>query len=389
MILYALPPAESRLSLRTIFGGCFAQRSNFAEELGGYLAAESCVLADSARSLLFLLFRHLQKSGGRGKTEVLIPGYTCYSVPAAAVKAGLRVSLYDMDPATLRPDMNDVNKKISEKTLAVVGQHLLGLCSDTWGLTQIARRHGAYCIEDSAQLMNGSILRTGVKNNGSDFIVFSFGRGKPLPLGAGGAVIVRENDGLTAISAAVKEYPQKTAVCLSSFFIRIFSHPRFYWILEKMPLGLGRTIFDPSFAVAGIPLCYRRAGVLGLRELEGLNRHRIVVGNIYNARFSHGTGFSEKNGSVPVRFPVLVKDGKAALKLFDYGVRQLYPLALCDLAPLRSSLADPKVDTPGAREIARRLITLPTHGLVTERIAGEIARGVKKNFSRQIEVPWI
>jgi perosamine synthetase len=87
--------------MRTLIGGYFANSHNFAEKLGDYLGSDGCILANSASALLYVLFCYLRTRAGKDKTEVLIPGYTCYSVPAAAVKAGLRVSLYDMDPGDL------------------------------------------------------------------------------------------------------------------------------------------------------------------------------------------------------------------------------------------------------------------------------------------------
>jgi hypothetical protein len=42
-------------------------------------------------------------------------------------------------------------------------------------------------------------------------------------------------------------------------------------MLEKLPLGLGRTVFDPAFSVSGMPRLYQRIGVRALDELEAIN----------------------------------------------------------------------------------------------------------------------
>ena len=378
---FSLPPAESKLSMRTLACGYLPSCNDFDLKLVSYIGIGRCVLAGSARALLYLLLMHLKTCAGKNKTEVLIPGYTCYSVPAAAVKAGLRVRLYDMDPHSFQPDMDDVAKKIKTGTLAVIGQHLLGVRADMAALIKTAHKGGAYCIEDSAQILEAP--EKGLQNQQqADFTVYSFGRGKPLPLGCGGALVAAKSEELGWIADA----PVKAPVRIGNYFLpaalQVFSNPFMYWFLEKLPLGLGKTLYDPTFPVSAMPRIYRQMGAHALEELDRLNRHRTIVSGIYNDHFTEGKiSFSMKRSSVPVRYPLLVEKQGLAQQLFHYGVRRLYPLALCDLAPLQESLADGSAQTPGARQIAGHLITLPTHLSINEKTAVSIAGEVKKTFS--------
>ena len=378
MTFYALPPAETKLTIQTLAGGYFGNSPDFAERLCEYLGVKGCVLANSARSLLYLLFYHLRSRTDGAKTEVLVPGYTCYSVPAAAVKAGLKVSLYDMNPHTFQPDMDDVARKIRPSTLAVVGQHLLGVPSDMESLVKTARQHGIWCIEDAAQRLQSPRQES---RQVADFTLYSFGRGKPLPLGKGGALIAAKQKELIGIPVALEARGRETTNYLLPLAIQIFSRPRFYWILEKLPLGLGQTIYDPAFAVSTMPRLYRKMGVRGLEELEKLNLHRALIGKIYRDYFSDENNGQMKQASLAcVRYPLLVQNNGGANALFNLGVRQMYPFALCDLPQLRDELTDQEVKTPGAREIAARLITLPTHLAVNELTANRIAAMVEKYF---------
>jgi len=83
MYPYALPPAETRLPLRALARGVFPGKHDFAGKLTRFLNTDSCVLANSARSLLYLVLQELKKQADPGQDQVLIPGYTCYSLPAA------------------------------------------------------------------------------------------------------------------------------------------------------------------------------------------------------------------------------------------------------------------------------------------------------------------
>ena len=380
MLPYALPPAETKLSLRALARGIFPGKHDFIGKLTKLLNAESCVLANSARSLLYLVFQELKKHADPDHNQILIPGYTCYSVPAAVVKAGLKVSLYDLNPSTFQPDFDDLGQKISSRTLAVVGQHLLGVPADIQALARIADDHGVCCVEDGAQMLQ----ETGKKYTragGSDYTVYSFGRGKPLPLGLGGALISLRNHELEPIARKIASVNNSNGRSLMPAAVRVLSWPGLYWSLEKMPLGLGRTIYDPGFQVAGMPLAYQCLGDSALDDLDRLNRHRLLIAKVYNKSFG-AEAYAEDITVPPVRYPLLVDQQEKAEKLARYGVRRLYPQALCDLKALKPELADPGITTPGARKIANTLVTLPTHLGISENIAQKISNHVKKLFNQ-------
>ena len=90
----------------------------------------------------------------------------------------------------------------------------------------------------------------------------------------------------------------------------------------------------------------------------------------------------EEEGHRPVflRFPLLLQDSahrQTALRLLDeagLGASASYPRALLDVPELQPFLAPGVEDTPGARQIAERLLTLPTHAYVTD---GDVGRMVE------------
>jgi len=375
---YALPPAEAKLPFFRLLKGAVAGEVDFAQRLHGYLGVEKCLLANSGKSLLYLLLRWLSSRGSSGRDEVLIPGYTCYSVAAAVVKAGLKVVLYDLDPATFQPDLQDIKRKIGVRSLAVVGQHLFGMPSDMGRLAVLAREHGVCVIEDSAQAF-GAGKKGSPEGMVADFSFFSFGRGKPLPLGCGGALIARDVADLDRLCSENIGTAHGKVNFLVPFAVQIFSRPHLYWILEKLPLGLGRTIYDPGFIVSAMPSFYQRIGTAVLQDLVRLNRHRAMIGRVYLEYFQADIARAE---AVPcfTRFPVFVENRNALRLLTAYGVRQMYPLALCDLPALHKNLAQAMEKTPGARHIAEHLITLPTHLSVDRRMAELIAREVEEHF---------
>ena len=121
------PPAETKIPWSAILNAFTRQAGNFKDELCNYLDVNHCILGESARALLFKLLETFKTQNCGQRDEVLIPGYTCYSVAASVAKAGLKINVYDLDPATLQPDFNSLRKATSEKTLAIIFQHLFGI----------------------------------------------------------------------------------------------------------------------------------------------------------------------------------------------------------------------------------------------------------------------
>jgi perosamine synthetase len=387
MIPYALAPAETRLSLSAIVRGALPVRAGFAEAFAAYLGVDRCVLANSGKTLLSLVFRTLAGKTTPGKPEILMPGYTCYSVAAAAVRAGMRIALYDLDPRTLQPDFQDVKRKISGNTLAVLGQHLLGVPADMAGLSDLADEHGICCIEDSAQLLEGADAAPRRKLL-ADYTIFSFGRGKPLPLGGGGALIGRDLGEVSKLADALPAAPCRVSEYVTPLAVRILAAPWLYWLPEQLPLGLAQPKFDPSFPMVQMPQPFRRIGAASIAGLRQFNQHRVAIGRFYERSFGGGVTSGETAHSLPYpRFPLLVDDRSDMDQVAEFGVRQIFPMPLGDLSDLRPHLVSPGANMPGVRTIADRLVTLPTHLAVTEKVAERLVRALRSVFRKIQTVP--
>lgn len=132
---------------------------------------------------------------------VLLPAYTSYSVAAAAVHAGLLVRLYDLDPATLAPRMEDVTAQLDDRVLAVVACHLFGYPVPTGALRDLCHEAGAMLVDDAAQAM-GARSADGLAGTTGDAGLFSLARGKNITAVDGG-LVVTDDDALAAAVAGL------------------------------------------------------------------------------------------------------------------------------------------------------------------------------------------
>ena len=375
------PPAETKIPFRAIFGSLFQSSNHFEEVLCNFLGVEKCVLINSGRALLYLLIEALKRKTGDKRNEVLVPGYTCYSVAASIAKAGLKIRAYDLDPKSLRPtNLDSLKKNASDRTLAIISQHLFGIPSPVEDLRQISKSIGACLIEDAAQALGGTMNGRPLGTMG-DFGFFSFGRGKSLPLGAGGALVGREVEIFSEFNLESKNNGYSSLV--STAVTQIMSNSSLYWIPEMLPIGLGETIFDAGFNISAMPLLMQKLAENSMSTLHKLNAHRHHIAMTYMEAFDAICiipVFGESK-SVYTRFPLLAGPGPIPKELIRMGVRRMYPKAIADELTIKPYFAKQHKTTPGASEIARNLITLPTHMGISEVLAQKIARKVKDAFN--------
>jgi len=373
------PPAETYIPVHAILDAFSHSSGNFKKTLCGYLKVNKCVFANSGRALLYLFLENLKKEDGGTRNEVLIPGYTCYSVAASIAKAGLKVKVYDLNLTTLQPDFDSLRKSTSEKTLAIIFQYLFGIPAPADEFEEIAQKTGAPLIEDAAQALGGSIHGNRLGTIG-DFGFYSFGRGKPLPIGGGGALIGKD---VNVLSELELKLTNKGYVSLMFTAItQVLSSPQFYWIPEMLPLGLGETIFDTDFNISAMQPVMQNLADNSIGILDDLNIHRRDIAKTYAEAFNYKCIIPIPDGgsAVYTRFPLMAGPGPIPKKLKRLGVRRMYPKAIADEKTIKPYLADQEASTPGASEIAQNLLTLPTHKGITENLAKEIAHKVNETF---------
>ncbi len=352
---------------------------DFETDIRAFLHVDQCILARSGRALLGLLLETLaEKCKGR-RLEVLIPGYTCYSVAASVARASLTIRVYDLDPRTLLPDLDSMRKNLTEKTLAIVAQHLFGVPCPMEEILSMARGAGAVLIDDAAQGLGGSIGEKPLGTLG-DYGLYSFGRGKPLPLGCGGALV---GEDVESLSDRIGGKRGKGLLQLvSTAAARLLSQRYLYGIMETLPLGLGRTEFDPGFSIAAMPDAMKRLGRKTFGMLGRFNRQRQRTASLYTRTLDGRKVIRVGPGSVPVyhRFPYMAGPGPLPARLLRMGVRRMYPHAIAGEPSIRPFLAKGNGPTPGAEELARDLVTLPTHSGISNDTACLVAHAVNEVF---------
>lgn len=99
----------------------------------------------------------------------------------------------DVDPKTYNIDPEDIRRKITDRTKAIIAVHLAGQPCDMDAIHSIAREHGLIVIEDGAHAL-GSVYKGKKVGCLSDMTTFSFHPVKPITTGEGGMIVTDNED---------------------------------------------------------------------------------------------------------------------------------------------------------------------------------------------------
>ncbi len=182
--------------------------------------------------------------------EVLVPSATFWASVVPMLWLGALPVFCDIERDRLGLDPEDVERKITERTRAMVVVHLWGLPSKMTELAEISRRHGLRIIEDASHA-HGATWRNRPCGTLGDVSVFSLQSSKLAPAGEGGMLLTDD------------EKLFERAVCLGDM-MRILELP-----------GEARSLAGTTFGIKTRMACLSAAvGRVQLGRLKKLNRRR-------------------------------------------------------------------------------------------------------------------
>lgn len=327
--------------------------------------------------------------GDPSRDEVLVPAYTCYSVPAAIERAGLKPRLCDIDPATLGMDPEALDRCDFSRTLVVISANLYGLPNALGEIEAVCRRRNVFLLDDAAQAL-GAKLDGRAAGSFGDAGLYSFDKGKIISTIQGGAVVCRQSDLATHLEAALAKLPPGTILESSGNLLKlaiysIFLRPVLYGVIRQLPFtGLGHTRYETRYPVTALTRWQAAVAARLLERLSALNDRRRALAAAYQAALEGVPGLELVQplaGAEPAfaRYPFRVREPEtrdrvvAALDRAGIGATASYPLSLADVPEVIARVPAADRSCHGARRVARTIVTLPTHAYCPLDIA-DLAR---------------
>lgn len=387
--LRRIPPVVSPLTLGALTRATIAAlrdaptgHTALADALSARYGARAVALTDGGTSALVLALRLAAGPGG----TVAMPAYGCIDLSAAAAQADVRLRLYDLDPATLAPDLDALRAALVRGVDAMVVAPLFGFPADLIAVRALADAHGVALIEDAAQAAGA---RVGGRLVGSvgDLTVLSFGRGKGMTGGGGGALLAGGTDRFVqSVSAAAAELYGGGGglVALAKAAAQwALARPALYALPSALPfLRLGEMVYHPAHDPVAMAVGPQALALASLRraDADALERRRQAAMLEQHLR---DVPSLEPCTAVPgaeagyLRFPVRVSDA-ARVQGAPWGVLRAYPLTVAEHPPAAPLLHGGEEAGPGARALRDRLVTCPVHHLVARSDLTRIAAALRE-----------
>lgn len=342
-----------------------------------FFGTAAVALLDSGTAALARALQLCRQSHGPA-AEAIVPAYACPDLITACRMANVVPRLIDVAKDAWGFDLPALQRSLGPQTAAVVAVNFLGLGDDAATLKSLLGT-GPALIQDSAQCLphdRGHVWH-------GRFVTFSFGRGKPLNLLGGGALLAPGDDCSAAAlteGLAVQERSMAAGLrtgLLGGMLFNAATSPGFYGWISRLPgMQLGTTRYQLPRPITALPAAaWKRYGA-------ALEHYRFRPG--YDAaRWSplleqwrqRGLTALTAPGTAPgaelLRLPLLAASRQmrdrivAAAK--DCGVSAMYELPLHRIGGVPADIAA-QGPFPNAEDLAGRLLTLPTHSGVTPQV---------------------
>ena len=261
----------------------------------------------------------------------------------------------DVDPKTYNIDPEDIRRKITDKTKAIIAVHLAGQPCDMDEIHKIAKEHDLLVIEDGAHAL-GSVYKGKKVGTLSDMTTFSFHPVKPITTGEGG-MIVTDNE----------QFYQKMMLFRSHGITReenLMTRNDGPWFYQQLDLGYNYRITDIQCAL----------GCSQMKKLDRFLARRKQIVARYNEAFADC-----ENIITPYQLPetesgwhlyiVQVKNcdrRKVFEALREQGIAVNVHYIPVYMHPYYQEHGYKDVHCKNAEEIYSHIITLPLYPALTE-----------------------
>jgi len=364
------------------------------EEFKKYLGVKYAFAFNSGRSALMVILDVLDI---KKDDEVLLQAFTCNAAVNPILGREARPVFVDVDE-TINMDPEDLKKKITTNSKALMIQHTFGWPAQIEEILKIARENNLYLIEDCAHSL-GAKYKEKFCGTFGDTTFFSFGRDKIISSVFGGMAVTNDEK----LAQKIKQFQDGLDFPSNFWVFQQLLHPILmnYLILPAYGLNqcLGRILLGilhklsilskavykkekkgemPQYFPKCLPNALAALALNQFRKLDRFNEHRREIAGLYKKELKNfdlplAKDFGERQPTF-MRYPILVENEtdetlKVARKrrfFLDDGWRKS-PIVPpdTDLRKMRYKIGD----CPRAEKIARSIINLPTHINISQKEA--------------------
>lgn len=268
--------------------------TEFESKIQEYLKTDRYVIAtNTGTTALHLVLDSLGIGPG---DEVILPSFTFVATAQAITACGATPVFCDINESTLLMDIEDVKKKISNKTKAIIPVHYSGQPCDMDQLLEIKQKYNIRIIEDAAHAIGSKYKNQNIGSFG-DITCFSFDSIKVITCGEGGAIVTEDK----ALAELCKE---KRLLGIDRKTMHQTDWKKRSWQYDVKVQGYRYHMSNINAAI----------GVAQLRKIDEFIKHRVSLCNRYDSLLKDIDGIEliKVNYSeiAPFMYVIKVKDNK-------------------------------------------------------------------------------
>jgi perosamine synthetase len=351
------------------------------------------------------LWAILKAAGVDGTSEVILPAYTCETVPMAVKFAGAKCVYVDTAPHSYNVPLRYVNECITPNTRAIICQHTYGITQPVREWNNLAEQKEVLLIEDRCQLVK-DVSMSHPEPLLSDAAYFSTHFSKPYSTAQGGMAVFSDNQlyaGAKRERSNFKsngEYKRARSLALQALLYSVMVRPAtravagsvYRWVQRAgMIRGtISANEYDKEMPVDYLSRANNLQAALGIEQLGYWNqyyRHRQNLTRFYMEQLtSLSVDVSSLKGGnddpALLMVPVLVENKKELLR--RAATRALPIGTWFDRCPAHirkdsSALYDyPQGQCPRTENMISKEIHLLTASWVNEKRAGRAVEFLKR-----------
>jgi dTDP-4-amino-4,6-dideoxygalactose transaminase len=363
-----------------------------------YLNTDNIYFTNTGRTAFFLILKTLGIQGG---DEVITQSFSCMAASQPILWVGAKPVYADISKDSFNIDWEDIKKKITEKTKAIVVQHLFGEPLNIKRQIEELnkdRKNKIFLIEDCAHALGADLDGNKVGSYG-DFAYYSFSQDKGISCVQGGAVVCNNDE----FKEILKDNYNKLSP-IPDEEVKYLLRYRLAWNKIKSLYSIPSIKSKFSFGKLLI-LIYRKLGIIKpqvdinkamdiqtfqmsgaqkmlllnqIQKIEKYNTHRKEIANIYNETLQSDLRYNKN--SIYLRYPILIENPEEVRVILrnnhvivgNWYNHPIYPEGV------NMDEFGYKYDCPIAETKAKYVLNLPTNIAVTREGAIKIANIVNK-----------
>lgn len=346
---------EREAVLRVLNSGWYIggkETEAFENEFKDYIGVNYAVACSNGTAAVLLA---LESLGIKEGDEIIVPSHTAFPTIEPILNIKAKPIFVDIDEETYTLKVDEVKKKINDKTKAVIAVHLYGHPAELDSLKEICKEKNIYLIEDCAQAVGAEYKGKKVGSIG-DIGCFSFYPSKNMTVCGDGGMVVTNDESVKDKVIMLKNHGMKTRY-------------------ENVLLGFNFRISEIACAL----------GREQLRKLDGFNEKRRKIAKWYEQYLPKDLILSCEKEYAKHVYHLYVIRSKERDKLKEFLEKNNIKSEIHYPIPSHLQPVMPenfKTSLPATEKIVKEILSLPIHAKLSEEDVKFVCEKIREFYGK-------